>query len=315
MKIVMLEPLAIPNDIIVNLATPFINKGDHFILCDQYLSEEEKMIRISNADVIITANSPLDAKIIIAAKNLKLISVGFTGIDHIDENACKEKNITVCNAQGYATEATAELTIALMLSVLRNIVFCHEKTMHGGDKKGLVGHEIHGKTVGIIGTGAIGGRVCEILKVLGCKVIGYNRNKNHSKTLEIEYVELEELFKQSDIISLHAPLLDATRNMINKNTINLMKKTAILINCARGPLINLEDLIEALNNDKIAGAGLDVFDIEPPLSVDHLITHAKNLTVTPHVGYASYEAMIKRANIVFENISAWQQGHPQNVKY
>ena len=316
MKISMLEPLAVPNSTIMELAKPLIDSGDIFEICDKPLTDEEKIKRAKDADVVIIANGYLAPAVVSKSEKLKLITVGFTGVDHIDEKTCKEKKVTVCNAQGYATEATAELTVALMLNVLRNIVPCHAATIAGGDKTGLVGNELNGKIVGIIGTGAIGGRVAEILSIFGCKLIGYNSSQHDKmKDLGLKYVELEEIFKQSDIVTLHVPLLDSTKNLVNKKNIDLMKKSAILINCARGPLVDFDALVEALNNDKIAGAGLDVFDIEPPLPKDHLITKAKNLIVTPHVAYATSESMVKRAKIVFDNIIAWKDGKPTNVKY
>ena len=316
MRIVMLEPLGISEDKVMELAKPFIDNGHEFMYCGSKIEIEEEVIkRALGADVLMSANSPLSNKVINSAPDLKMISVAFTGVDHVDAVACKAKNVIVSNAQGYCTDAVVELTFGLILATLRNIVPCHGRTKEGNTKDGLVGNELNGKTIGIIGTGAIGRRVAEIAKVFKCKLIGYDTYQSKEAIeLGLEYVELDKLFAESDIITLHTPLIEETKHLVNKDRIDLMKPTSILINAARGPVVDSVALAQALNEGKIAGAGIDVFEVEPPVPTDHPLLNAKNVVLTPHVAFATKESIYRRAEITFENISAWMNGTPQNVK-
>lgn len=312
----MLEPLGVTEERVMSLAQPFIDLGHEFDFCGSKIeSEDEVIAKASKADVLIIANSPLSGKVIRSAPNLKMISVAFTGVDHVDAAACKERGIVVCNAQGYCTHAVAELAFGLILAALRNIVPCHARTKDGLTKDGLVGNELFNKTVGIIGTGAIGRRVGEIAKAFNCKLIGYDMfQSKEAKEMGIEYVELDRLFAEADIITLHTPLTDETKHLVNKERIALMKPTALLINAARGPVVDSEALAAALNAGKIAGAGLDVFEMEPPVPTDHPLLNAKNVVLTPHVAFATKESIFRRAEITFNNISAWMNGKPENVR-
>lgn len=316
MRIVMLEPLGVSEETVMSLAKPLMDQGHEFMFCGSKIdSEEEKIKRASSADILIIANSPLSGKVIRSAKNLKMISVAFTGVDHVDAEACKERNILVSNAQGYCTYAVAELVFGLILSVLRNILPCDARTRAGKTKDGLVGNELYGKTIGILGTGAIGRRVGEIAKAFGCKLIGYdNYQSDEAKELGIEYVSMEKLFTDSDIITLHTPLTEETKLLVNEERLAMMKPTAVLINAARGPIVDSKALADALNAGKIAGAGIDVFEVEPPVAVDHPLFSAKNITLTPHIAFATKESIYRRAEITFSNISAWMEGKPENVR-
>lgn len=316
MNIVMLEPLGIKEEKVMQLADSFINEGHTFSICTKKIESEDELInRASNADVLIIANSPLSGKVIRAAKNLKMISVAFTGIDHVDKDACKERNILVCNAQGYCTNAVAEMTFGLILSTLRNIVPCHDRTKSGKTKDGLVGNELYNKTIGIVGTGAIGRKVGEIGKAFGCKLLGYSRTEyEEAKNIGIQYVDLNTLFKESDIITLHVPLTEETKLMVNEEKIKSMKKSAIIINVARGAVVDSNALAKALNDGSIAGAGIDVFETEPPIEIAHPLLQAKNIVLAPHVAFATEESILRRAQITFDNIGAWMKGTPENVK-
>lgn len=314
MNIVMLEPLGVEEQQIMELAQPLTDAGHSFVFCGQPLSPEEKKQHIKDADILIIANSSLTSEILSSAEHLKMITVGFTGVDHIDMDWCHKNEITVCNSQGYATDSTGELAIALMLSCLRNLPAYNQSVRQGGKLAAGGQNTLCGKTVGIVGTGAIGRKVAALAKAFGCRLIGYSRSKSpEAQALGLEYVELDEVFSQSDIVTLHAPLTDATKNIANKARIDSMKETAILINCSRGPLVNSQALADALNEDRIAGAGIDVFETEPPVPADHPLLHAKNTVLTPHVGYYSQESMAARAKLVFENITAWLDGAPINV--
>ena len=199
----------------------------------------------------------------------------------------------------------------LIIDLYRNIDKCNEVTRQGGTKDGLVGFELEGKKFGIIGTGAIGIRVANIAKAFGCEVYGYSRTVKENTG--IKYVDLNTLLSTCDIVSLHVPLNDSTKGLINEDNIKLMKKNAILINTARGPIVDSKALSNALKEGIIAGAGVDVFEMEPPIPEDHVLFEAPNLIVTPHVAFATKESMIKRAEIVFDNIDKYIDGNIQNV--
>lgn len=316
MKITMLEPLGVDKETVMKMAQPFIDAGHEFVFCGEPIkTEEEKMERAKGSDVLIIANSPLTANVIHAAENLKMISVAFTGVDHVDLEACKAKGVRVCNAQGYATDATGEMTIALMLACLRNIVPYDKVVRDGGTMHGFKHNTLKGKTIGIVGTGAIGRKVGELAKAFGCRLLGYDVAENDAaKALGITYKSLEEVFAESDIVTMHAPLLDSTKHLANAKTIGLMKKTGILINCARGPLVDSQALADALNEGRIAKAGVDVYEIEPPINKEHPLLNAKNIILTPHVAFYSEESLQQRVGIVCDNITAWMDGNPINVK-
>lgn len=315
MKIKMLEPLGVKKEKVMQAAKKITDAGHEFVFCDRTLTKEEKIERAKDADVLIIANAPLTAEIINSAENLKMISVGFTGVDHVDLEACKKKKIRVCNAQGYATDATAEMTVAMMLAALRNIVPYDKEVRNGGTLNGYTHNTLKGKTIGIVGTGAIGRRVGEITKAFGCKLLGYDVYENEEAlALGIEYKSVEDIFAQSDIVTLHAPLLESTKHIANKERIGAMKKTGILVNCARGPLVDTQALADALNEEKIAKAAIDVFEMEPPIPADHPLLHAKNVILTPHVAFYSEESLEYRVGMVCDNICAWFNGSPINVK-
>ncbi len=257
---------------------------------------------------------PLKGEVIRAAENLKYIAVAFTGVDHVDLDACKEKGIQVSNAAGYATINVAELFIGLALALLRDIVPLDKVTREGGTMAGP-GQDLGDKTVGIVGTGAIGAESAKLALAFGCDVLGYDVVENESlKEAGVKYLPLNELLKQSDIVTIHLPLLDSTEGLINKERLELMKPTAFLINAARGPIVDNDALAQALKDGKIAGAGIDVFDMEPPIPADYPLLSAPNTILTPHIGFFTKEAMIRRAHITFDdNIAKWLDGDQQNI--
>lgn len=240
-----------------------------------------------------------------------MICVAFTGVDHVDIEYCKERGIRVCNCAGYSTSAVADLVFGLIIDLYRNIDKCNEITRQGGTKNGLVGFELEGKKFGVVGTGAIGMRVANIAKAFGCEVYGYSRTIKEDTG--INYVDLETLLSICDIVSLHVPLNESTKGLINEENIKLMKKNAILINTARGPIVDSKALSKSLKDGIIAGAGVDVFEMEPPVPKEHILFEAPNLIVTPHVAFATKESMIKRAEIVFDNIDKYISGNAQNI--
>lgn len=315
MKIVIIEPLGITPEKLAEATAAVKARGHEIVAYDTKEEDQDKLAeRGKDADIIIIANQPFRKNVIEKCKNLKLLSVAFTGVDHIDVDFCKEKDICVCNAAGYSTNAVAELAFGLAISVLRNIPACDAVCRKEGTKAGLVGGELFGKTFGVVGTGAIGGKVAKIAQAFGCKVVAYSRTvKPEMQGAGIEYLSLEDVLKVSDIVSLHVPLNDKTKGLIGEKEIALMKKNAILLNTARGPVVDSEALAKALNEERIAGAGIDVFEMEPPVPAEHPLLHSKHTVVTPHVAFASHEALFTRAQIVSENILKWEDGKPQNV--
>lgn len=310
MKIVIMEPLGIEKDYLNDLLANLSKIHDIEIYEEKTSDVDEMISRAKDADILVIANNPLPGIVIENCPKLKMISVAFVGIDHIDQKICKERGITISNAAGYCDYAVSELALGLTLSVLRNIPRCDHATRQLATKEGLVGHELYGKTFGIIGTGAIGLKTAGLAKAFGCNVIAYSRTQ---KDVDIEYVDLETLLKSSDIVSLHTPLTSATKGLIGKAELDLMKPSAILINTARGPIVDNAYLSECLAEGRIAGAGIDVFDIEPPLNADEQLIKNKTAVLTPHVAFATHESIQRRAAIVIENIEGWFENSPQNV--
>ncbi|SUY45491.1 D-isomer-specific 2-hydroxyacid dehydrogenase [Clostridium putrefaciens] len=315
MRIVVLEPLGLTGEELLEIGDSLIELGHEITSYGSRPQNEEELIeRIEGADVLIVANMPLNAKAIASNPNIKMISVAFTGVDHIDMETCRKNNIMVCNAAGYSTYSVAELTFGLILSVLRNIVPLNEATREGKNKDGFSQNELYGKTLGIIGTGSIGTRVAEIAKVFGCNILAHSRTEKKSLIDSgIKYVSLETLLSDSDIVSIHVPLNEETNGLIGRDEISIMKPSSILINTARGPIVDEEVLAEALRNDIIAGAGVDVFTVEPPLPKTHPLLGCSNAIVTPHIAFATEEAITRRAHITFENITKYLKGNPQNI--
>lgn len=315
MIIKLLEPLRVPESLIEELSAPLKEAGHDFVYYDEKTTDVDELAKRSeDADIVIIANNPYPKEAFTNAKNLKLINVAFTGVDHVDQEAAKEQDVQIANAAGYSNTAVAELVIGLTLDVYRGISFGNDSIQQGEEVMLYQGNEIRGKTVGIIGTGSIGLETAKLFKAFGARLIGYNRSKRQeAKELGLEYVSLDELMTQSDIISLHLPLNDETKNTLSREKVEMMKESAVLINAARGPIIDNDALAELLNEGKIAGAGIDVFDMEPPIPADYPLLSAKNALLTPHVAYLTDESMVARAHIAFENVEKFIEGNPQNI--
>lgn len=315
MKIALLEPLRVPEARINELAQPLIDAGHEFTYYpDKTTDPNELYERSKDADIVMIANNPYPAEVIERLENTKFINVAFTGFDHVNSKASKDKGIAIANASGYATTAVAELALGLTLDLFRAITKGNDDIRNANFPGPFQGREIKGKTVGIVGTGHIGLETAKLFKAFGANLIGYNRSeKQESKDLGVELVELDELLQRADIVSVHLPLNDETRHLLNKDKLSLMKESAVIINVARGPIIDDAALADLLNEGKIAGAGIDVFDGEPPLPADYPLLSAKNAILTPHVGFLSDEAMELRAQIAFENTKAFIDGKPQNI--
>ncbi|MEI3504135.1 MAG: NAD(P)-dependent oxidoreductase [Anaerovoracaceae bacterium] len=261
--------------------------------------------------MVVLSNFRYGRDVMEKCPGMKYICVAFTGYDHVDMDYCREKGITVSNCAGYSTVAVADLVFGFVIDLYRNIIRCNEVVRESGTKAGLIGPELKGKTFGIIGAGAIGTRVASIAQAFGCRTPTYSRTKKDINGLEL--VALDTLMAESDIVPVHVPQIKETTGLINSEKIALMKKDAVLINTARGPIVDSQALADALNESRIAGAAVDVFETEPPIHPAHPLLNAKNCIATPHIAFASVQAMYKRADIVCENIKAYLAGSPVNL--
>ena len=312
MKISLVNPLEVDDKIINNHKEKLEEMGHEFISYDDNAKDDDELIeRLKDTDIAIITNKPLSAKVIDASKNLELIDVAFTGVDHVDLDAVKENGITLVNASGYSDDSVAELVIGLTIAVMRKFNN-NRSNIFEGENNNLMGETIQGKKFGIIGTGNIGIKLIKILKAFDCEILAYSRTqKDEVKDLGVSYVDLDTLLKESDVISLHIPNNKETKHFLGKEELDKMKENAILINCARGPVVDNDYLAELLNEDKLR-AGIDVFDMEPPLPEDYPLRNAKNTVLTNHVGFYTKEAMKNRAEIVFNNIYEYLNGNVIN---
>ena len=307
MNIICVESLGIPQSRFEELKKHYTAMGHQFTYyMDRQEDEATLAERMREADIAVISNIKLPASVLSQCPQLKYLSVAFTGLDHIDLAYCREHGITVQNAAGYSTTAVSELAVGMMLNLLRNIVTLNEKIRQGGSRGTFLGRELRGKTVGIIGTGAIGTATIRLLLAFGAKVIAWSRSRRPEvEALGVQYMELDDLLRQSDIVSLHVPLNDATRGLIGKKELSLMKPTALLVNTARGPVCDIAAVGQALVDGTIAGAAFDVFEQEPPLPVDHLLLSNVRCLTTPHIAFATEESFAARADIVFGHVDEY----------
>jgi D-3-phosphoglycerate dehydrogenase len=299
MKIVFLEPLGLTIEAIEK-ACDNLKKHGHEVVVYPDRKPELNIERAAGADIVLESNMPLRKDFFDACPNLKMLSIAFTGLDHIDMDECKRRGITVMNAAGYSTEAVAEETICMMIGLYRHVIENDRITRSCKGPSMAPGREIAGKTVGIIGMGAIGQRTAALAQAFGCKVIAWNRTPK--QVSGVTFVDKETLLKEADIVALHIALNNDTRNFLTAKDFALMKPSAVIVNAARGPVVNTNDLAEALKNGTIAGAALDVYDGEPPLSNDNPLLTAPNTMLLPHIGFATREAFELRLGIVVKNV-------------
>ncbi|MBQ4284719.1 MAG: D-2-hydroxyacid dehydrogenase [Lachnospira sp.] len=318
MKIVMLDTITFGDDIDLS---KFETLGE--VVKYTNSTQEEAVVRLKehNPEVIINNKIILNEEVLSAAPALKMIAETATGFNNIDLEYAKAHGIRVANVAGYSTQSVIQHTFALMFYVLEKLNYYDEYVKSGEyvdcpcfTHFAKVFPELYGKTWGIVGLGAIGRGVADIAAMFGCKVVYYSAS---GRTYESPYerVSLDEMLAQSDIISIHAPLNDKTENLFNYDNISKMKKNAILLNLGRGPIVNDADLVRALNEDLIAGAGLDVICKEPIAADNPLLTFkdSSRLIVTPHIAWATYEARARLMDEVFKNIEAFLKGEERNV--
>ena len=280
-------------------------------------TNEELIERIQGARVVVTKELPVGADLISQFPDtVKLIVEAGTGYNNIDLNAAKERGITVCNIPAYSTERVAHTVIMMILnfaSTMQKQIGMLAKGDRSNFTKYLqVSHtEVNGKTLGVIGAGHIGMEVIKVAKALGMNILVHTRTPKADGD-GIRYVSLAELLENSDYITLHCPLNDQTKYIINKETIGKMKSSAVIVNTGRGPLINEADLCEALAAKRIAGAGLDVQEVEPPAEDSPLYT-LDNVIITPHMGWKGLETRQRLVGIIRDNVQAFFKGEPINV--
>ncbi|HTL08530.1 MAG TPA: D-2-hydroxyacid dehydrogenase [Chitinophagaceae bacterium] len=276
--------------------------------------------RCKNARIVFTNKTPVTKETIDQLPALQFIGVLATGYNIVDVAAANAKGITVCNVPGYGTASVVQLTFALLLECCFHVQRHSDAVIAGRWSQSpdfcfwdypLI--ELAGKTMGIIGFGHIGQQVAEVATAFGMQVLAHSRTvSNQSNRKNFSWASLPELLQQSDVVSIHCPLFPETRGLINKQSLSLMKKTAFLINTSRGPIIVDEDLAAALNNDQLAGAGIDVLSVEPP-PADNPLLSAKNCLVTPHIAWATKEARSRLLQLTVENLRAFLAGAPINV--
>lgn len=307
MKIVAVEPIGISRQRAEELVERYAAKGCDFVVYPDRKEDEQTLVeRMKDADVVIVSNIRLSREVLEQCPKLKFLNVAFTGLDHIDQDYCREKGIVIRNASGYATQAVAELAVGLILDVYRKITPFDASTRNLQGRNNILGRELHGKTVGLVGTGAIGLRTAAILKAFGCRLLAYSRTeRQEALDMGVEYTTLEDLMKRSDIISLHTPLTAQTKGLISREMLELCKPSAIIINTARGAVIDNKALAEMLNKDCIAGAGIDVYEYEPPLQSNHPLLSAKNVVLLPHVAFATEESFSIRVDIILRNLDEY----------
>lgn len=285
-------------------------------------SEEENTAeRVKDADIIIVNKVPMNEKTLAKAAHLKMIAVTATGINIIDREYVSRRNIAVSNVGGYSTMSVAQHTFALAFYLIHKMNYFDTYVKSGEYVKSdiftnldVAYHELAQKTWGIIGLGNIGKKVAEIAEVFGCRVIYYSTSGKNQND-RYQRVDLETICKESDILSIHAPLNEATENLMNREQFKKMKNSAVLINVGRGPIVNEEDLAEALEKGEIAAAGLDVISVEPIRADNPLmrIQDSGKLVITPHIAWASTEARRRLVEEVYQNVAAFQRGEKRNI--
>ena len=278
-------------------------------------SEADTIDRIKDADAVINIRSSVQfpRDVLVACPHLKLLSVWGTGVDHVDLAAAAELDITVANTPGYGAPYVSEHALTLALAVSRQIVSNDRRIRAGGWTAGFI-DELYNKTLGVVGTGAIGRRMIQLGQGIGMKVIAWTFNPTPQRAAEygVEFLELEELLRRSDVVSLHVALTPQTQGFIGRERLALMKPTAILVNVARGAVVDEAALLEALQDGMIAGAGLDVFEAEP-LPAGHPFTELDNVVLSPHAGSMAYNGTMHGLEMSIENLEGFAAGHPVNV--
>ena len=316
MKLVILDGRALnPGD----LSYECLRQFGELTIYDQTDSEEEAIQRIGDSEIVLVNKVHITESLLAACPNIRLVCVQATGYNVVDCAACARQGIPVTNVPTYGTAAVAQFTMALILELCHRVGLHNHNVQSGGWVSAdcftywlTPQTELEGKTIGIIGFGAIGKAVGRLASAFGMRVIAYNRSESEEGRKIAEYVDLDTLLTQSDIISLHCPLFPETRKIINAASIAKMKDGAMLINTARGPLVDEQALADALNSGKLRSAAVDVICHEP-MEADCPLLGCKNCIITPHMAWAPLESRQRLLNTVVDNIRAYLNGTPQNV--
>lgn len=316
MKLVILERNSVGTDVDVSCFEKF---GE--VTCYPNTVAANTSERVKDADIILANKAPLNESTLKDAPNVKLICLLATGFDNVDLAYCKSRSIKVTNVVNYCTSTVAQHTLLLALALSEKIAFYDDYVKSGAysaqdrfSNFDRTFYDLEGKTWGIIGMGTIGRRVAGLAQAFGCRVIFYSASGKSTCT-DYKRVEFDTLLQESDILSLHCPLSDWTRGLINKDALSKMKETAILVNVARGPVVDTQALYDALVTDQIAGAGLDVLEQEPMAKDNPLarIKDSSKLIITPHMAWASLESRTRLVDEVVKNIEAFLAGENRNV--
>ena len=315
MKIVIPDgdTLALP-DMKTHILEIFSQYGE--VVCNGTTKPEEVAEKIGDADAVLCNKTPITREVIGKCPNLKYIGLFATGYNNIDIPAATEKKIIVCNAGAYSTHAVVQHTFALLFALAGNLMKYHHAVKAGEWERSPVFsyfpypvHELYQTTFGVIGFGSIGQHVAKAADAFGMRVLVSTRTRPESCPYEL--VAQKEIFQQSDVVSIHCPLTEQTANLINKETLSLMKPSAYLINTARGGIVHEQDLADALNQERIAGAGLDVL-VSEPMSPETPLKSAKNCLITPHIAWSAVETRERLLQIVSDNLKAYLSGMPIN---
>jgi glycerate dehydrogenase len=316
MKLVVLDSYAaVSNDLSLDCLKQYC---DEMTVYDRTLPQDT-VARIGDAEMVIVNKTVLNQEVLEQCPSVKYIGLFATGYNIIDVEYCKQKGIVVCNAPAYSTSGVAQLTFALLMHFY-NKVDQHNTQVHNGMWSNCVDFcfydkgisELMGKTIGLIGFGSIAKQVARIAQAFDMRVLVHSRTRYPEyESHSLRFVDMDTLLKNSDIISIHCPLFEETRGLINKEAINKMKTNAIIINTARGPIIDEQAVADALNEGRIAGAGVDVVSFEP-IKADNPLLSAKNCVITPHIAWAGKETRARLIGIVAENVRCFLEGTPVN---
>jgi lactate dehydrogenase-like 2-hydroxyacid dehydrogenase len=302
-EIVITQSLGLSDKVMHDLIHAFPSEFVHFTVYNTDAKDQEELgKRLANADMAVITNYPLKEEAIAMAPHLQYLLIGMTGTDHVDLEACRKRHITTASCPGYSTDSVAEMAITMMLALLKKLPECHSASVNGKTRDGLMGRTLAGKKVGIIGTGSIGKKTAELAHAFGAKIYAFSRHENMDN---VSYLPLNDLLSTCDIVSVHVPLTEETRHLIGEKELALMKPSAILVNTARGPIVDTTALADALKKGTIAGAAFDVLEKEPPFPSDHPLLSAPHVILTPHAAYYTEEALLHRAHMIHDILKKW----------
>ncbi|MDN6440273.1 MAG: NAD(P)-binding domain-containing protein [Corynebacterium nuruki] len=315
-RLVVLEPTGVPDTVLRDVLATLPDRVE--VTChDRRPRDDAELVGWArDAEILIVAALPLRAEVLAQCPVLRHIAVAFVGVDHVDVGHCRARGITVNNCPGYSDQSVAELVVLLILALSRSLPAADAAVRSGGGRAGLraaglPSAELSGKTVGIIGAGRIGRRTAELVRAFGARTVAWNRTPRQVDGLE--FLPLDEVMATADIVSVHLRYTPETTGFIDERLLGLMSPGALFINTARGQVVDNAALARALTAGRLAGAGIDVFDHEPPLPADDPLLAAPHTVFTPHTGYATDEALARRIRETVDAVRAFLAGAPVNL--